>query len=132
MGDISVHNDAGLNDGENTVTSYNGQVTRISEVLNNLEDTIDSVESNTEAIQELRELINNGVIAKTAAEWASQNPALQQGILGYDITNKRLKIGDGFNDWNDLKFIEEPGLGEIRLEYGDYESFRTNIELTIN
>jgi endonuclease IV len=53
MGDISVYNDAGLNDGENTVTSYNGQVTRISEVLKNLEDLINSVENNTAAVQNM-------------------------------------------------------------------------------
>ena len=53
MGDIKVYNDAGLNDSEKTVTSYNGEVTRISEVLKNLQDLVDSVESNTSAVQNM-------------------------------------------------------------------------------
>lgn len=53
MGDIKVYNDAGLNDPGDTVTSYNGEVTRISEVLNNLEELINSVENNTAAVQNI-------------------------------------------------------------------------------
>lgn len=53
MGDIKVYNDAGLNDSENTVTSYNGEVTRISEVLKNLQDLVNSVEDNTAAVQNI-------------------------------------------------------------------------------
>lgn len=53
MGDISVYNDAGLNDSGNTVTSYNGQVTRISEVLKNLQELVDTVGENTAAVQNM-------------------------------------------------------------------------------
>jgi hypothetical protein len=80
---------------------------------------------------ELSSLVSAGVQSKTAEEWTDLNPALQQGSIGYDITNKRLKVGDGFNSWNDLEYIEEPAMNEIRIEYGNYESFKTNLETTI-
>lgn len=125
MGDISIQNSSNSDDDGSSVQPAGNLIGKSIDLFV-LKATYEA------GLAELRELVNAGVVAKTAAEWASQNPALQQGILGYDITNKRLKIGDGFNDWNDLKFIEEPGLDEIRFEYGNYESFRTNIELTIN
>jgi hypothetical protein len=42
----------------------------------------------------------------TAANWAAQNPVLQDGELGYDKTNKLLKMGDGATPW--------AGLGAMR------------------
>jgi len=82
-------------------------------------------------LAEIRDLVAAGLVVKTAEDWELENPSLQQGTMGYDLTNKRLKIGDGFNSWNDLQFIEEPGLDEIRLEYGNYESFKTQLENSI-
>lgn len=41
-----------------------------------------------------------------ATAWASANPTLAQGELGYDITNDTVKIGDGATPWSSL-----PGLG---------------------
>ncbi len=38
----------------------------------------------------------------TAEAWASKNPVLDVGEIGYDITNKRTKIGDGSTPWNFL------------------------------
>ena len=40
----------------------------------------------------------------TANEWAMYNPILGAGELGYDTTNKRLKVGDGLNVWSNVKF----------------------------
>lgn len=40
----------------------------------------------------------------TANEWAMYNPILGSGELGYDTTNKRLKVGDGLNVWSNLTF----------------------------
>ena len=48
-----MYNDAGLNDPGDTVTSYNGEVTRISEVIKNLENLVNSVENNTAAVQNI-------------------------------------------------------------------------------
>lgn len=65
----------------------------------------------------------------TAANWQAVNPSLRQGEVGVDLTNKRLKVGDGFTSWNDLDYIEESGLEELRTEYGDEISFTTQLEL---
>jgi len=65
----------------------------------------------------------------TAANWSSVNPALRQGEIGVDLTNKRLKVGDGFTSWNSLDYIEESGLQELRNEYGDDATFITQLEL---
>jgi hypothetical protein len=36
----------------------------------------------------------------TAANWSTINPVLALGELGYDTTNKVLKVGDGTTSWN--------------------------------
>jgi hypothetical protein len=38
----------------------------------------------------------------TAAEWASANPILEDGELGFIKDNNSFKIGDGVTAWNDL------------------------------
>lgn len=38
----------------------------------------------------------------TAANWASVNPVLAAGEMGYDSTNHLIKIGDGTTAWNSL------------------------------
>lgn len=62
---------------------------------------------------------------QTAQEWYETNPALQQGFFGYDSTNRRVKVGDGFTSWNDLEWVEDHGLNLIREEYGNEVSFDT-------
>lgn len=47
----------------------------------------------------------------TAANWASANPVLASGELGFDTTNKILKIGDGSTAWNSLAPLNGLGLG---------------------
>ena len=41
----------------------------------------------------------------TATDWSTQNPVLASGELGYDITNKILKLGDGTTAWTTLSTI---------------------------
>ncbi len=53
MGDIKVWNDAGLNDDPSNVTSYNGQVGRISDFIENLQDLTQTVQENTTAVQNM-------------------------------------------------------------------------------
>lgn len=65
----------------------------------------------------------------TESNWQTANPALRQGEVGVDLTNKRLKVGDGFTNWNSLDYIEEAGLEELRNEYGDELTFTTQLEL---
>lgn len=41
----------------------------------------------------------------TASQWASATKPLSAGELGYDTTNRILKIGDGTSEWADLRGI---------------------------
>jgi hypothetical protein len=43
-----------------------------------------------------------------------------------------MKCGDGFNSWNDLPYVDDAGLDEIRAEYGDEVSFDLNFQLHKN
>jgi hypothetical protein len=43
----------------------------------------------------------------TAANWASVNPTLAAGEIGYDTTNKQFKIGTGSTAWTSLPFSTE-------------------------
>jgi len=45
----------------------------------------------------------------TAVSWSSSNPILSQGEPGYDLTEKKLKIGDGITSWDNLSYIEGTG-----------------------
>jgi hypothetical protein len=38
----------------------------------------------------------------SSSEWTSANPVLASGELGFDTTNRILKIGDGSTAWNSL------------------------------
>lgn len=38
----------------------------------------------------------------TAAQWASEDPILDEGVLGWDSTNKIIKVGDGVTAWSAL------------------------------
>lgn len=123
-GAISIISTSRPTDSASTVTSSGDAVGR-SEDLFVLKTEFEA------GLAEIRDLVAAGLVVKTAQEWQTENPSLQQGTMAYDLTNKRLKIGDGFNSWNDLQFIEEPGLDEIRIEYGNYESFKTHLDNTI-
>lgn len=41
----------------------------------------------------------------SSANWSKSNPILMTGEIGYDITAKKCKIGDGIHHWNDLRFF---------------------------
>ena len=47
----------------------------------------------------------------TAANWASANPTLASGEIGYDTTNKQFKVGDGTTAWSSLAFSTESPSG---------------------
>lgn len=42
---------------------------------------------------------------KTATQWQNENPVLAEGELGLDLTNKKIKVGDGSTAWNSLPYI---------------------------
>lgn len=41
----------------------------------------------------------------TAERWATTNPVLRAGEVGYDTDIKKIKIGDGVTAWNNLPFF---------------------------
>ena len=43
----------------------------------------------------------------TATNWSSTNPVLAQGEIGIDLTNNKLKIGDGTSNWNTLGYWDD-------------------------
>jgi hypothetical protein len=45
----------------------------------------------------------------TAANWDRVNPILAQGEVAIDLTNKNLKIGNGLDRWDTLKYAVERG-----------------------
>ena len=40
----------------------------------------------------------------TAANWASVNPVLADGEIGYEKDTKQIKVGDGTTAWNSLQY----------------------------
>jgi hypothetical protein len=40
-----------------------------------------------------------------SSNWSSVNPVLNSGEPGFDVTLKKLKIGDGVTPWNDLEWV---------------------------
>lgn len=64
----------------------------------------------------------------TFQNWYDVNPTLADGEPGYDITNKKLKIGDGTTAWNSLPYFDDQetvltvatdlALGAIKLGEG--------------
>ena len=60
----------------------------------------------------------------SSENWAESNPILAQGEIGYDITTKKCKIGDGVNHWNDLPFFALQG--DEFAEMINYETRITN------
>lgn len=43
----------------------------------------------------------------TAANWSSTNPVLAQGEIGIDLTNSKIKIGNGTSAWNSLSYWDD-------------------------
>lgn len=41
----------------------------------------------------------------TAADWASVNPVLRAGEIGFETDTRKMKIGDGVTDWNHLGYV---------------------------
>lgn len=47
----------------------------------------------------------------TPSGWATKNPVLGPGEMGYEIETGRLKIGDGVTPWNSLPYYIGNGSG---------------------
>lgn len=46
----------------------------------------------------------------TYAEWVSANPILKYGEISYDLTNNKIKVGDGTNPWLALDYLACDGM----------------------
>jgi len=46
-------------------------------------------------------------ISMTATQWATSDPVLNLGEVGYDTTNKLFKTGDGVHVWSSLSYNTE-------------------------
>jgi hypothetical protein len=65
----------------------------------------------------------------TEENWNLINPVLQQGEPGYNLTNQKLKIGDGSLSWDELSYLEtsassvdwEDVTNKPELFSGDYQ-----------
>lgn len=44
----------------------------------------------------------------TAAEWAAENPVLNDAEPGYETDTGRVKVGDGTQGWNALGYVGDP------------------------
>lgn len=53
----------------------------------------------------------------TSEVWATLNPILEEGEFGYDMTEKKIKIGDGVTSWSSLPWTGGGGAGSIEVEY---------------
>ena len=56
----------------------------------------------------------------TATDWTNFNPVLSSGELGYDITNKNFKVGDGTTAWNSLLYTF--------ADIDDFNAFKDDLE----
>lgn len=46
----------------------------------------------------------------TFYDWATRNPRLMQGEMGYEIGTGRYKVGDGVRNWIDLPYFTNEAL----------------------
>lgn len=44
----------------------------------------------------------------TEANWALENPILDEGEIGLNTTTGHFKMGDGVTDWNNLEYYKGP------------------------
>ena len=47
----------------------------------------------------------------TAVRWASQNPVLAAGEIGYETDTRKMKLGDGTSSWTQLSYLVADGTG---------------------
>lgn len=52
-------------------------------------------------------------LSKTSTEWASLNPTLLEGEIGFEKDTNKLKIGDGVSNWNTLEYTIGDNSSEI-------------------
>lgn len=70
----------------------------------------------------------------TETNWSTANPILEAGEFGYNITNKKIKLGDGVTPWNALPYFTNSNGDEVVVSWDDITGKPTigNGTITIN
>lgn len=55
----------------------------------------------------------------TEGNWSTANPILEAGEFGYNITNKKIKLGDGVTPWNTLPYFTNSNGDEVIVSWND-------------
>jgi hypothetical protein len=63
--------------------------------------------------------------------WASENPVLAEGELGFEIDTGKLKIGDGSTLWNSLEYSVRQ-VDNILMDGNSIKSTNTNGDITLD
>ncbi len=43
----------------------------------------------------------------TSTNWSNHNPILEEGEVGLELDTKKMKVGDGTHNWNDLPYYND-------------------------
>lgn len=55
----------------------------------------------------------------TASEWSTSNPLLLAGEIGFETDTKKIKVGDGTNNWNTLAYAAGSTFVDALLSSGN-------------
>ena len=67
----------------------------------------------------------------TAARWASQNPVLAAGEIGYETDTRKMKLGDGTSSWTQLSYLVADGTGAVGGSGGQAATIRIGTVTTL-
>lgn len=67
----------------------------------------------------------------TAARWASQNPVLAAGEIGYETDTRKMKLGDGTSSWTQLSYLVADGTGAGEGSGGQAATIRIGTVTTL-
>ena len=59
-------------------------------------------------------------LSKASTEWASLNPTLLEGEIGFESDTNRLKVGNGVDAWNNLEYVTGSGGNVIAKTYSNW------------
>ena len=65
----------------------------------------------------------------TDTSWSQENPVLDEGELGWDKTNNKIKIGDGIAEWSSLNSVN-PNFYSYKTTIGN--GFQTSFTINHN
>ena len=100
------------------VDSTGGNITQVAVVDTNYFIRTSTGSTGWGAWEKMLKAGEAGTVVKSASEWSSQNPVLSAGQLGYDITGKITKIGDGSTQWMSLPMFETTGSDFASMPWG--------------